>query len=72
MCDNFLTIKMVIFLIQNSDIFVQKQLFLFQLKNYEDRKLQLGEERTVESPPTKYMLYSDYHFLLFLKLPSLH
>lgn len=53
MCDDFLTIKMVGFLIQNSDIFVQKQLFLFKLKNYEDRKLQLGGGEDCGEPSLK-------------------
>lgn len=53
MCDDFLTIKMVVFLIQNSDIFVQKQLFLFKLKNYEDRKLQLGGGEDCGEPSLK-------------------
>lgn len=65
MCDNFLAIKIVILLIQNSDILVQNKMFLLKLKNYEDRKLQLEEERAGRNPPTKYMLFS----ITFLPVP---
>jgi len=57
MCDYFLAITIVFFFIQNSDGFVQNQMFLFKLKNYKDRKSRLG--------------VSDYHFLLLLKFSSL-
>lgn len=65
MCDDFLAIKIVILFIQNSDIPVQSKMFLLKLKNYEDWKLLLEEERAGRNPPMKYMLFS----ITFLPLP---
>lgn len=70
MRDDYLTIKIVIFLYRVLGGFVQSQMFLFKLKNYEDRKLQLEKKGSVESPPTKYMLFSDYHFSLISKIST--
>lgn len=65
MCDDFLAIKIVILFIQNSDIPVQSKMFLLKLKNYEDWKLLLEEERAGRNPPMKYVLFS----ITFLPLP---
>lgn len=59
MCDDFLAIKIVILFIQNSDIPVQSKMFLLKLKNYEDWKLLLEEERAGRNPSI-YAIF--YHF----------
>lgn len=62
----FLHLKLLFFYTE-FQLFIQNQNFIFRLKKYEGKKLQsVGRQ----SSPTKYMQFSDYHFLLFLKFPS--